>query len=72
MVTELKRLLRDRAYSPGAQFLTEREIAERFATSRATANKALTSLASEDSLSSATAREPSCAKGCWITICNGW
>lgn len=47
LVTELKQLLRDRAYSPGAQFLTEREIAERFATSRATANKALTSLASE-------------------------
>jgi GntR family transcriptional regulator len=47
LVSKLKTLLRDRVYPPGAQFLTEREIAERFATSRATANKALTSLASE-------------------------
>jgi GntR family transcriptional regulator len=47
LVTELKKLLRERGFPPGAQFLTEREIAERFTTSRATANKALTSLASE-------------------------
>ncbi len=37
-------LLRSGQYRPGAQFLTEREVAERFGLSRITANKALSAL----------------------------
>ncbi len=37
-------LLRSGRYRPGAQFLTEREVAERFGLSRITANKALSAL----------------------------
>ena len=47
LIEQLRGLLRNRSFVPGAQFLTEREIAERFATSRPTANKALSSLVSE-------------------------
>lgn len=47
LIEQLRGLLRNRTFAPGTQFLTEREIAERFATSRPTANKALSSLVSE-------------------------
>lgn len=47
LITKLRKLLRSRQFVPGAQFLTEREIAERFETSRPTANKALSSLVSQ-------------------------
>lgn len=47
LITKLRKLLRSRQYVPGSQFLTEREIAERFETSRPTANKALSSLVSQ-------------------------
>ena len=47
LIAKLRKLLRSRQFVPGAQFLTEREIAERFATSRPTANKALSSLVSQ-------------------------
>ncbi len=43
----LRALLSDQAYAPGRRFLTERDIAERFAVSRATANKALSNLIAE-------------------------
>lgn len=46
LITKLRKLLRGRQFVPGAQFLTEREIADRFETSRPTANKALSSLVS--------------------------
>lgn len=47
----LRQLLRrEGSYAPGSQFLTERQVAERFGISRATANKALASLVSEGSL----------------------
>lgn len=46
IVDELTALVRDGSFAPGAKFLTEREIAERFQTSRPTANKALSSLVS--------------------------
>lgn len=46
LIEKLRKLLRGRQFAPGAQFLTEREIAERFKTSRPTANKALSSLVS--------------------------
>ncbi|WP_395743992.1 GntR family transcriptional regulator [Prosthecobacter sp.] len=46
LIEKLRRLLRGRQFAPGAKFLTEREIAERFDTSRPTANKALSSLVS--------------------------
>jgi len=39
-------LIRAGRFAPGAKFLTEREIAERYGTSRPTANKALSSLVS--------------------------
>jgi GntR family transcriptional regulator len=47
LIDILRALMRSGAYEPGSQFLTEREIAERFRTSRPTANKALSSLVSE-------------------------
>lgn len=47
LIVRLRKLLRGRQFPPGAQFLTEREIAGRFRTSRPTANKALTCLVSE-------------------------
>lgn len=47
LIAKLRKLLRSRQFVPGAQFLTEREIAERFQTSRPTANKVLSSLVSE-------------------------
>ena len=47
LIAKLRKLLRSRQFVPGAQFITEREIAERFQTSRPTANKALNSLVSE-------------------------
>jgi GntR family transcriptional regulator len=47
LIAKLRKLLRSRQHVPGSQFLTEREIAERFQTSRPTANKALSSLVSE-------------------------
>jgi len=43
----LRGLIRDGSFEAGAQFLTEREISERFDVSRATANKALSNLVSE-------------------------
>jgi len=46
----LRQLLREGGYVPGSQFLTERQVAERFGISRATANKALASLVSEGTL----------------------
>jgi GntR family transcriptional regulator len=46
IIDELRALTRSGQFPPGAKFLTEREIAERFDTSRPTANKALSSLAS--------------------------
>lgn len=46
LIEKLRKLLRSRQFVPGAKFLTEREIAERFETSRPTANKALSSLVS--------------------------
>lgn len=46
LIEELRQLVRGGKFPPGAQFLTEREIAERFDTSRPTANKALSSLVS--------------------------
>jgi GntR family transcriptional regulator len=46
----LRQLLREGGYATGSQFLTEREVAERFGISRATANKALASLVSEGTL----------------------
>ena len=46
LIDKLRKLLRSRQFVPGAKFLTEREIAERFDTSRPTANKALSSLVS--------------------------
>jgi len=46
LIEKLRKLLRSRQFVPGAKFLTEREIAERFGTSRPTANKALSSLVS--------------------------
>lgn len=46
----LRHLLRDPAYPPGSRFLTERQIAQRFAISRATANKVLAGLVSEGAL----------------------
>ena len=46
LIEKLRKLLRSRQFVPGAKFLTERDIAERFETSRPTANKALSSLVS--------------------------
>lgn len=46
LVENLRALVRDGGFQPGAKFLTEREIADRFDTSRPTANKALSSLVS--------------------------
>ncbi len=46
IIEELRALTRSGQFPPGAKFLTEREVAERFDTSRPTANKALSSLAS--------------------------
>jgi GntR family transcriptional regulator len=46
----LRQLLREGEYVTGSQFLTERQVAERFGISRATANKALASLVSEGTL----------------------
>lgn len=47
LIQKLRALITGRKFPPGAQFLTEREIAGRFDTSRPTANKALSSLVSE-------------------------
>jgi GntR family transcriptional regulator len=47
LIEKLRALVRKEKLQPGAKFLTEREIAERFKTSRPTANKALSSLVSE-------------------------
>lgn len=47
LYAKLRRLIGGRKFAPGAQFLTEREVAERFKTSRPTANKALSQLVSE-------------------------
>ncbi|HEY3441818.1 MAG TPA: GntR family transcriptional regulator [Paludibaculum sp.] len=44
---EIRKLLRSGAWQPGDRFLTERDVAERFAVSRPTANKALASLVGE-------------------------
>jgi GntR family transcriptional regulator len=46
LVENLRTLIREGTFKPGAKFLTEREIAERYDTSRPTANKALSSLVS--------------------------
>jgi GntR family transcriptional regulator len=46
----LRLLIQQGGYASGAQFLTERQVAERFGISRATANKALSSLVSEGTL----------------------
>jgi GntR family transcriptional regulator len=46
LIEKLRALIRSEDFTPGAQFLTEREIAARFKTSRPTANKALNSLVS--------------------------
>jgi GntR family transcriptional regulator len=46
LVEQLRALVRGGRFGPGAKFLTEREIAEKFKTSRPTANKALSSLVS--------------------------
>lgn len=46
LIEKLRALIRSEDFMPGAQFLTEREIAGRFKTSRPTANKALNSLVS--------------------------
>ena len=46
LIEKLHALVRSGGFTPGSQFLTEREIAERFKTSRPTANKALSSLVS--------------------------
>ncbi len=46
LVEKLRVLIREGGFTAGSQFLTEREIAERFDTSRPTANKALSSLVS--------------------------
>lgn len=46
LVEDLRALVRAGRFAPGAKFLTEREIAEKFKTSRPTANKALSSLVS--------------------------
>lgn len=43
----LRSAIRDGSFAPGQQFLTERQIGERFGISRATANKALAGLVSE-------------------------
>jgi GntR family transcriptional regulator len=43
----MRQLLKSGEFPAGAQFLTERQVAERFGVSRITANKALASLASE-------------------------
>jgi GntR family transcriptional regulator len=43
----LRELISSGEFGPGAKFLTERQIAERFQVSRATANKSLSSLVSE-------------------------
>jgi GntR family transcriptional regulator len=43
----LRELIRAGEFQPGAQFLTERQICERFDVSRATANKALSNLVAE-------------------------
>jgi GntR family transcriptional regulator len=43
----LRELIRQGEFPPGAQFLTERQICERFGVSRATANKALSNLVAE-------------------------
>ncbi len=43
----LRELLRSGEFPPGVQFLTERQIAERYGVSRITANKALANLVSE-------------------------
>jgi GntR family transcriptional regulator len=43
----LRNLVASNEFTPGQRFLTEREIAARFAVSRATANKALSNLVSE-------------------------
>jgi GntR family transcriptional regulator len=44
LIERLRQLIRSGKFPAGVQFLTEREIAERFETSRPTANKALSSL----------------------------
>lgn len=46
LVENLRALIRAGNFVPGAKFITEREIAERYKTSRPTANKALSSLVS--------------------------
>jgi GntR family transcriptional regulator len=43
----LRDLIRDKQFTPGAQFLTEREVASRYEVSRATANKAISTLVAE-------------------------
>ena len=43
----LRELLRQGDFVPGAQFLTERQVCERYGVSRATANKALSNLVAE-------------------------
>src|SRR6478672_10049530 len=44
---QLRTLITSGEYADGSQFLTERQICERFGISRATANKALSNLVSE-------------------------
>jgi GntR family transcriptional regulator len=43
----LRELIREKQFAPGAQFLTEREVAARYEVSRATANKAISTLVTE-------------------------
>ena len=46
LIEKLRALIRSEDFTPGSQFLTERQVATRFKTSRPTANKALSSLVS--------------------------
>ena len=50
LTTRLRQLVRSGEFPPGSQFLTERQIAERFGVSRSTANQSLASLVSEGQL----------------------
>ncbi len=47
LMEKLRTIIRAGDFAPGAKFLTERDIAERFDTSRPTANKALSGLVSQ-------------------------
>jgi DNA-binding GntR family transcriptional regulator len=68
LIEELRALIRGGDFVPGAQFLTERDIAERFKTSRPTANKALSSLVSQGLLEKRTDAKSSLYR-CWTEKC---